>query len=87
MFFLWNVVAKGFPPLRKERSGSGLHTAPRQPQLCRDPFHRFNAERDVLFQIDAQIGSAVDDVIAIHAAGKSFVLHLLADGLCFHLSQ
>src|ERR1051325_113230 len=37
---------------------------PRQPQLRRDPFHGLNAERDVLFQIDAEVGSAVDDVVA-----------------------
>ena len=64
-----------------------LISASRQPQLSRDPFHRLNAERDVLFQIDAQIGSAVDDVIAIHAAGKGFVLHFFAHGFGFDFGQ
>lgn len=31
-----------------------------QPQLPRNPLHRLNAERDVFFQVDAQIGGAVD---------------------------
>jgi len=43
---------------------------PRQPQLSRNAFHRLDAERDVLFQVDAQIRSAVEDVIAITAAGR-----------------
>ena len=42
-----------------------------QPQLRRNSFHRLNAERDVLFQIDAQIGRAVDDVITIHTATRA----------------
>jgi hypothetical protein len=62
-------------------------TISRQPQLCRNPLHRLNTKRDMLFQIDAQIGCAVDDVIAIHAAGKGFVLHFFAHGLRFHLRQ
>ena len=59
----------------------------RQPQLPGNPFHRLNAECDVLFQINAQICSAVDNVIAVHAAGEGFVLHFFADGLGFHFSQ
>jgi 2-polyprenyl-3-methyl-5-hydroxy-6-metoxy-1,4-benzoquinol methylase len=58
-----------------------------QTELARNRFHRINAKRNVLFQIDAQISSAIDNVVAVHAAGKSFVLHLLAHGLRFHLGQ
>jgi hypothetical protein len=53
----------------------------RQPHLSRDPPHCLNAERDVLLQIDAKVGSAVDDVIAVHAAGKRFPSSLLRTNL------
>jgi len=63
------------------------HLASGQPQLHRDSSHRLNAEGDVLLQVNAQIGDAVDDVIPVHAAGKGFVLHFLAHGLGFHFRQ
>src|SRR5262249_50761945 len=56
---------------------SGMSADSRQPQILGDRFHRLNAERDVLFQVDSHVGGAVDDVVAIYAAREGFVLHLL----------
>ena len=32
-------------------------------------------KRDVLVQVHTQVGGPIDDVVAVHLAGKGFVLH------------
>ena len=49
-----------------------------QPQRLRHALHRFDAERDVLFQIYAQICRALNYVFPVHATRKRFVFHLLS---------
>src|SRR4051794_38562576 len=64
-----------------------LRRRPGQPQLSRDRPHRLNAKRDVLLEINAQLLRALGDVVTVYAAGKRFVLHLLAHGFRLHFSQ
>src|SRR5437773_8659435 len=74
---LWTPRAGGTPALRSAF----------QAQLFRNPFHRLDAERDVLLQINAQVGGAGGYVIAVYAAGEGFVFHLFSDRLGFDFSQ
>ena len=60
---------------------------PGQSQLRRNRFHRLDAEGDVLLEVDAHLGGAVDDVVAADGAGEGFVLHLLPDRLGFNFGQ
>jgi len=64
----------GRPPTRLPRFGG----AAVETQFFRDRLHGFDAEGDVLIEIDAPRGRAVDDVVAIHLAGEGFVFHPLA---------
>ena len=59
----------------------------RQAKFWSDGFHGGNAEGDVLFEIEAQIGGSFDDVLAMHAAGKGFVFHLFSYRWSFDLGQ
>src|SRR5450755_2268769 len=60
---------------------------PRQSQFRRDAPHSLDAEGDVFVEVDAHLGSAVDDVVTADGAGEGFVLHFFPDGLGFNLRQ
>src|SRR5271166_2567014 len=45
-------------------AGLGLLVFPCQPQLGSDGLHRLDAKRNVLVEVDAHLGGAVDDVVA-----------------------
>src|ERR1039457_48011 len=53
----------------------------RQPQLLGNRLHGFDAERNILFEVHAEIGGSSDDVFPMYAAGKGFVLHFFPDRL------
>src|SRR6266478_266946 len=65
----------------------GLGSRPVQAQLPRDSLHGFDAESDVLFEIQTEVGGAFDDVFAVDAAGEGFVFHFFPDGWGFDLRE
>src|SRR4051812_22105432 len=58
---------------------------PCETQRASPLLHRLNAEVDVFLERNAQFLRAFDDVLAIHAARKCLVLHLLLYGRHVHL--
>jgi hypothetical protein len=58
-----------------------------EPQFPRNPLHGLDAKRNVLIQIDPEVASPVHNVVAVYAAGKGFVLHLLANGFRFYFGE
>src|SRR4249919_1222576 len=51
-----------------------------EPELGRDGPERGDHERDVLVEVGADLGGALDDLLAVYAAGEARLLQLLADG-------
>ena len=50
-----------------------------QAQLVCDSLQGFDAERDVIFEVDAQISCAIYDVLAFDVAREGFVFHLFTN--------
>src|SRR5215471_15095824 len=48
-----------------------------ESEVFRDRLHGFDAEADVLVEVDAEVFRSVDDVVAVHLAGEGFVFHPL----------
>src|SRR5678815_5548823 len=79
-------VTAAVPDMRKKSchfsivsSQSAWSTPPvlLQPQLGGDRLHRLERERDVLVEIDAELGRTLHDVVAIHVPGEVAARHLL----------
>ena len=60
-----------------QRDLTGSCGASREPQLGSPRLHRLNAECDVLFQRDAELLRALDDILPADATREGFVLGFL----------
>src|SRR5437879_1014994 len=58
-----------------------------QPKLAGDGLQGFDAETDVLIQIDAQSSGAVDNVVAVHLAGEGLIFHSFSHRLGVDFGQ
>ncbi len=56
--------------------GLANHTS--QTQFRRPPAHGSDAKRDVGVELNSQFFGSLDNVGALHTAGKRFILHLFA---------
>src|SRR6201987_2146378 len=56
-----------------------------EAELWSDAAKRFDAKRDVVVERDAELLSAVVDVVATDAASERFVFQFFLHGRCFHL--
>src|SRR6266436_749433 len=56
-----------------------------EAELWSDAAKGFDAERDVVVEGDAELLSAVVDVVATDAAGEGFIFQLFLHGCSFHL--